>query len=104
MLYGQDNPVDGAVLQVILRKAESIRKELGVLVPLSRSLALSLQAATGFRAPPYFDVNVGISNLPLGYAVIPNPRLEPETSRGFEAGLRGRYGSLRRTPPSPAGW
>lgn len=34
MLYGEDNPVDGAVLQVILRKAESIRKELGVLVPL----------------------------------------------------------------------
>ncbi len=34
MLYGQDNPVDGAVLHVILRKAESIRKELGVLVPM----------------------------------------------------------------------
>jgi len=34
MLYGEDNPMDGAVLQVILRKAESIRKELGVLVPM----------------------------------------------------------------------
>jgi superfamily II DNA or RNA helicase len=34
MLYGENNPVDGAVLQVILRKAESIRKELGVLVPM----------------------------------------------------------------------
>lgn len=34
MLYGKDNPVDGAVLQVILRKAEKIRKELGVTVPL----------------------------------------------------------------------
>jgi superfamily II DNA or RNA helicase len=34
MLFGEDNPVDGAVLQVILRKAESIRKELGVLVPM----------------------------------------------------------------------
>lgn len=34
MLYGEDNPVDGAVLQVILRKAESIRKELGILVPM----------------------------------------------------------------------
>ncbi len=34
MLYGEDNPVDGAVLQVILRKAESIRKEFGVLVPM----------------------------------------------------------------------
>ena len=34
MLYGRNNPVDGAVLRVILRKAEKIRKELGVSVPL----------------------------------------------------------------------
>lgn len=34
MLYGQDNPVDGFILNVILRKAEKIREELGVLVPL----------------------------------------------------------------------
>ncbi len=33
-LYGEDNPVDGAVLQVILRKAESIRKALGISVPM----------------------------------------------------------------------
>jgi superfamily II DNA or RNA helicase len=34
MLYGENNPVDGAVLRVILRKAEKIRKELGVAVPV----------------------------------------------------------------------
>ena len=34
MVYGENNPVDGAVLRVILRKAEKIRKELGVAVPL----------------------------------------------------------------------
>ena len=34
MLYGENNPVDGAVLRVILRKAEKIRKELGVSVPM----------------------------------------------------------------------
>src|SRR5690606_20869772 len=34
LLYGADNPVDGAVLQVILRKADKIRKETGVPVPL----------------------------------------------------------------------
>ncbi len=34
MLYGQDNPVDGFILNVILKKADAIRKELGVLVPM----------------------------------------------------------------------
>lgn len=34
MIYGRDNPVDGAVLRVIVRKAKKIRKELGVSVPM----------------------------------------------------------------------
>jgi superfamily II DNA or RNA helicase len=34
LMYGANNPVDGAVLDVILRKAEKIRLELGVPVPL----------------------------------------------------------------------
>jgi superfamily II DNA or RNA helicase len=34
LLYGEDNPVDGAVLEVILRKADQIRKATGVPVPL----------------------------------------------------------------------
>jgi len=34
MIYGQDNPVDGFILNVILRKAEAIRQELGVLIPM----------------------------------------------------------------------
>lgn len=34
LMYGINNPVDGAVLEVILRKAERIRKELGVPVPV----------------------------------------------------------------------
>ena len=34
MLYGENNPVDGAVLKVILRKAEQIKTELGVAVPI----------------------------------------------------------------------
>lgn len=34
LLYGANNPVDGAVLEVILKKADKIREELGVPVPL----------------------------------------------------------------------
>lgn len=44
MLYGENNPVDGAVLQVILRKAERIRKELGVSVPMPDNSAKVMQA------------------------------------------------------------
>lgn len=34
LIYGQNNPVDGAVLGVILRKAKRIARELGVPVPV----------------------------------------------------------------------
>ncbi len=34
MLWGQDNPVDGFIFNVILRKAREIQRELGVMVPL----------------------------------------------------------------------
>lgn len=47
MLFGEDNPVDGAVLHVILRKAESIRKELGVLVPMPDDEGKLTQALVG---------------------------------------------------------
>ncbi len=34
LMYGRNNPIDGNVLEVILRKAERIRRELGVPVPV----------------------------------------------------------------------
>lgn len=34
LLYGQDNPVDGAVLEVLIRKAVQIHKSLGITVPV----------------------------------------------------------------------
>jgi hypothetical protein len=43
MLYGQDNPVDGFVLNVILRKGEAIQKELGVLVPMPEDKPASIR-------------------------------------------------------------
>ncbi len=52
LLYGVNNPVDGAVLQVILRKAARIREELGVPVPVpdeGRSLTQVLLKAVLLR-------------------------------------------------------
>ena len=34
MIYGENNPVDGFILKVILRKSEEIKKDLGVIVPI----------------------------------------------------------------------
>jgi superfamily II DNA or RNA helicase len=54
LMYGENNPVDGAVLQVILRKAESIRKELGVPVPIpddEHTLTQALMQAVLLRRP-----------------------------------------------------
>ena len=34
LLYGQDNPVDGAVLKVLIRKAVGIHRDLGIYVPV----------------------------------------------------------------------
>jgi len=34
LLYGRDNPVDGAVLDVLLRKAREIHRSLGISVPV----------------------------------------------------------------------
>ncbi|MCP9456244.1 MAG: DEAD/DEAH box helicase [Nitrospira sp.] len=44
MYYGDNNPIDGAVLRVILQKAERIRKELGVAVPLPADSNKVMQA------------------------------------------------------------
>ena len=49
------------------------------------------QYAHGFRAPPYDNANFAFSNPGYGYEILPNANLKPETSDGFEAGLRGGY-------------
>ena len=49
MLYGEDNPVDGLILNVILRKAKTIRDSLGVIVPVpddNRAIQNALIQAT----------------------------------------------------------
>ena len=53
LLYGENNPVDGAVLEVIIRKAEAIAKQTGVRVPMpddQGSLTKALMSAVMLRA------------------------------------------------------
>ena len=44
LLYGEDNAIDGVVLDVLLRKAETIRKSLGVSVPVPADTNKVLEA------------------------------------------------------------
>jgi len=44
LLYGQDNPVDGAVLDVLIRKAVQIHKSLGITVPVPMDSATVSEA------------------------------------------------------------
>lgn len=53
-MYGRNNPVDAVVLKVILRKAQKIREELGVPVPLpdnDHSLTQALMQSRSGRPP-----------------------------------------------------
>lgn len=55
-------------------------------------VAVYVQYARGFRAPPYSDVNNGFTNLASGYTTLPNPDLTPETSDSYEIGVRAKAG------------
>lgn len=68
--------------------ATSVSPKLGAVWRFGAHASLFASYARGFRAPPYNDVNLGFTNLQFGYASIPNRDLEPETSDGFELGLR----------------
>ncbi len=62
LIYGVDNPTDGAVLRVILRKAALIREELGVPVPIpdeGHSLTQALLKAVLLRRRGRPDVIEG---------------------------------------------
>jgi len=66
----------------------NVAPKLGAVWDLQGDWSLFGSYARGFRSPPYNDVNLGFTNLQFGYAAIPNPDLRPETSDGFELGLR----------------
>lgn len=68
LMYGRNNPVDAVVLKVILRKAEKIREELGVPVPLpddDHSLTQALmQAVLGERRETRRQGDLDFGDLP----------------------------------------
>lgn len=96
--YRMEPDVDAAYLAANASSAPAkldkvaLSPKFGITYDLTGEYALFGQYAHGFRAPPYDDANLGFSNPTYGYEVLPNPNLEPETSNGVEAGLRGKFG------------
>lgn len=62
--------------------------KLGARWTFSENAVLFAQYARGFRAPPFGDVNIGLSLAALNYEVRPNPDLRAESSHGLELGWR----------------
>lgn len=87
-IFAADNPG----VRVVDIHEQSVSPKLGALWSFMESWSAFAQYAHGFRAAPYNDVNIGFTNLAFGYTAIANPDLKPETSNGFEVGLRGRIG------------
>lgn len=83
-IFGEDNP--GFVASGL--RATSVAPKLGAVWNFAADWSTFASYAHGFRSPPYNDVNAGFTNLAFGYTSIGNPALKPETSDGFELGLR----------------
>jgi hemoglobin/transferrin/lactoferrin receptor protein len=66
----------------------SFAPKLGATYRLSDTVGVFFQYAHGFRSPPPEDVNIGLEIPLFKVRAVPNPGLQPETSDGFEAGVR----------------
>lgn len=79
---------------VVSLSDQAVSPKLGLLFKQSDAITWTGQLATGYRAPPGADLNIGLTSLPAGYTVIPNPDLVPERSYGAEGGVRVKSGAL----------
>jgi len=83
-MYREDNPTSEAVGL----DDTAVAPKIGVTRDLGHGLTAFAQYARGFRAPPPEDLNIGLELPLLNVRAIPNPDLQPETSDGYELGLR----------------
>lgn len=64
---------------------------LGALYDLDDTYSLFGQYAEGYRAPNFNEANQAFVNLGFGYAVLPNPEIDAESSDSVELGIRADY-------------
>lgn len=68
-----------------------ISLSLGALYDLDDTYSLFGQYAEGYRAPNFNEANQAFVNLGFGYAVLPNPEIDAESSDSVELGIRADY-------------
>jgi hemoglobin/transferrin/lactoferrin receptor protein len=68
-----------------------VSPKFGVTYALTDQYTWYGQYAEGFRTPSAKALYGRFENLGAGYVVEPNPDLEPEKSKSYETGLRGRF-------------
>ena len=95
-IYGEDNPVDLAVLEVLIRKARRIRESLGIIVPVPAGAEEILEAVIG-------EVLLGRSGRQLELALGGDSRLQRllqrwERAVEEEGALRSYYGQEQISP------
>jgi hemoglobin/transferrin/lactoferrin receptor protein len=83
-IFTADNP---GIVPTSLRDT-TVSPRLGLVWRPSEPIALFASYSAGFRAPPFSDVNVGLTNAIARYTTLPNPDLAPETSDNLEVGVR----------------
>ena len=67
-----------------------VSPKVGFVYWATENFGAFANAAKGFKAPLPSQVNNGFTNVVINYRAIPNPGLEPETSKTIEGGLRMR--------------
>ncbi|MFJ3482398.1 TonB-dependent receptor [Pseudomonas sp. NPDC090202] len=73
------------------KKWHRLSPKLGVTYAFNDAYTWYGQYAEGFRTPSAKALYGRFENLNTGYVVEPNPDLEPEKSKSYETGLRGRF-------------
>lgn len=82
----------GFAISEVSETASSL--SLGAIYDVSEQVSLFAQYAEGYRPPNFDESNQAFINLGFGYATIPNPNLEAESSKGLEIGLRASLGDM----------
>jgi hemoglobin/transferrin/lactoferrin receptor protein len=73
------------------KKWHRLSPKLGITYAIDDAYTWYGQYAEGFRTPSAKALYGRFENLNTGYVVEPNPDLEPEKSKSYETGLRGRF-------------